>query len=79
MALPGRRPEPARVGHPASQAGASSSPDVTAAASCHRATVPTPGTMAAAAAAAATAATASAATRPGPAAADRSPAPPPAR
>ena len=45
----------------AGQAGASSSPDVTAAASCHRATVPTPGTMAAAAAAAATAATASAA------------------
>ena len=43
------------------QAGASSSPHVTAAASCHRATVPTPGTRAAAAADAATAATASAA------------------
>jgi len=43
----------------AGQAGASSSPQVTAAASCHRATVPTPGTARAAAAAAATAATAS--------------------
>ena len=41
--------------------GASSSPQVTAAASPHRATAPTPGTMAATAAAAATAATASAA------------------
>jgi hypothetical protein len=44
---------------PAGQAGASSSPHVTAAASSHRATMPTPGTMTAAAAAAATAATAS--------------------
>ena len=44
----------------AGQAGASSSPHVTAAASCHRATSPTPGTRAAATAAAATAATASA-------------------
>jgi len=40
----------------AGQAGASSSPHVTAAASCHRATAPTPGTARAAAAAAATAA-----------------------
>ena len=62
------------------QAGASSSPHVTAAASCHRATTPTPGTPAAAAAAAATAATASAAGDPaGPAAADRSPGSLPAR
>src|SRR5208283_5657229 len=44
----------------AGQAGASSSPHVTAAASCHRATAPTPGIRAAATAAAATAATASA-------------------
>ena len=47
---------PAITGHD----GASSSPHVTAAASSHRATLPTPGTIAAAAADAATAATASA-------------------
>ena len=65
---------------PAGQAGASSSPQVTAAASCHRATAPTPGTAAAATAAAATAATASEIGDPaGPAAAGRSPAPRPAR
>src|SRR5262249_43860593 len=43
----------------AGQAAATSTPHVPAAASCHRATVPTPGTAVAAAAAAATAATAS--------------------
>ena len=60
-ALPGAAQSQLVLATRAGQAGASSSPHVTAAASCHRATVPTPGTMAAAAAAAATAATASAA------------------
>src|SRR5947209_7721423 len=51
---------PARVARRDGHDGASSSPHVTADASSHRATTPTPGTIAAAAAAAATAATASA-------------------